>query len=70
MISWLINTSTPSIGALLHSFDTAKEAWNFLAERYTTTDLTHQYQLVTKIQQFHQEPDQSIDSFHSRMNNL
>ena len=60
IITWLINTSTPSIGALLHSFDTAKEGWIFLAKKYTTADLVHQYQLVTKIQQLHQESGQPL----------
>ena len=44
IITWITNTSVPAINRLFRCFDTAKGVWDFLADRYTTTDLSRQYQ--------------------------
>lgn len=38
-----------------------------MKERYSTTGLAHQYQLLSLIQRMHQEPGQSIDNFISQV---
>ena len=37
ILTWIRNTSIPSISNLLGSFDDAKLAWDMLAKRYSTT---------------------------------
>ena len=65
--TWFHNTSQPFIHLQFGQFDTTKLFWDFLAHRYTTTNLSHQYQLLQTLHQLRQEPGQSIDDFHSRM---
>ena len=36
ILTWIRNTSIPSISNLLGSFDDAKSAWDMLAKRYST----------------------------------
>ncbi|KAK3002942.1 hypothetical protein RJ639_019107 [Escallonia herrerae] len=42
IIAWFSNTSIASINMQFGRFDTAKEAWDTLAQRYTSTDLANQ----------------------------
>ncbi|GFZ05418.1 hypothetical protein Acr_17g0009900 [Actinidia rufa] len=44
-------------------FDIAHTVWDFLATRYTTTDLACQYQLLTSLCRQRQDPGQSISAF-------
>ena len=37
ILTWIRNTSIPSISNMLGSFDDAKSAWDMLAKRYSTT---------------------------------
>ncbi|GAV88619.1 UBN2_3 domain-containing protein [Cephalotus follicularis] len=67
ILTWFTNTSVPSVNMHFSRFDLAKEAWDFLASRYTSADLTHQYQLLSTLNRLCQESGQSINEFHSQM---
>ncbi|GAV73890.1 LOW QUALITY PROTEIN: UBN2_3 domain-containing protein, partial [Cephalotus follicularis] len=67
ILTWFTNTSVPSINMHFSHFDLAKEAWDFIANRYTSADLPHQYQLLSTLNHLRQESGQSIDEFHSHM---
>ena len=54
ILTWIRNTSIPSISNLLGSFDDAKSAWDMLAKRYSTTHGSMKYQLVVKLHQLRQ----------------
>ena len=51
ILTWIRNTSIPSISNLLGSFDDAKLAWDMLAKRYSTTYGSMKYQLVVELHQ-------------------
>ncbi|KAK3018585.1 hypothetical protein RJ639_002820 [Escallonia herrerae] len=70
IITWFSNTSIASINMQFGHFDTAKEAWDTLAQRYTSTDLANQYQILSKLHDLHQDSKQSINDFHSHMSYL
>ncbi|GFS35766.1 hypothetical protein Acr_00g0041870 [Actinidia rufa] len=63
IITWIRNTSIPSISLQFGRFDTAHAIWDFLVTRYTTADLACQYQLMTSLCRQRQEPGQSISAF-------
>ncbi|PSR91122.1 Enhancer of mRNA-decapping protein [Actinidia chinensis var. chinensis] len=63
IITWIRNTSIPSISLQFGRFDTAHTIWDFLATRYTTADLACQYQLLTSLCRQRQNPGQSISAF-------
>ncbi|GFZ10946.1 hypothetical protein Acr_22g0003440 [Actinidia rufa] len=63
IITWIRNTSIPSISLQFGRFDTAHAIWDFLVTRYTTADLACQYQLMTSLCRQRQEPRQSISAF-------
>ncbi|XP_034699441.1 uncharacterized protein LOC117924847 [Vitis riparia] len=48
ILTWIRNTSIPSISNLMGSFDDAKSAWDMLAKRYSTTHGSLKYQLVLR----------------------
>ena len=64
ILTWIRNTSIPSISKLLGSFDDAKSAWDMLAKRYSTTRGSMKYQLVVELHQLKQEPGQSINDYY------
>ncbi|KAK2981018.1 hypothetical protein RJ640_012177 [Escallonia rubra] len=70
IITWFRNTSVLSIYQQFGRYNTAKEIWDLLAQRYTTADLTHQYQLHDSFHRMKQEPGQSINSFLSQMQGI
>uniref|UniRef100_A0A2N9H6G6 Reverse transcriptase Ty1/copia-type domain-containing protein n=1 Tax=Fagus sylvatica TaxID=28930 RepID=A0A2N9H6G6_FAGSY len=45
ILTWLRNTSIPSISNLLGNFDDAHTAWDMLAKRYSSSHGTREYQL-------------------------
>ena len=51
ILTWIRNTSIPSISNLLGSFDDAKSTWDMLAKRYSTTHESMKYQLVVELHQ-------------------
>ena len=48
ILTWIRNTSIPSISNLLGNFDDAKSVWDMLAKRYSTTHDFMKYQLVVE----------------------
>eukprot|EP00261_Vitis_vinifera_P039159 XP_019080402.1 PREDICTED: uncharacterized protein LOC109123860 [Vitis vinifera] len=67
ILTWIRNTSIPSISNLLGSFDDAKSAWDMLAKRYSTTHGSMKYQLVVELHQLKQEPGQSINDYYDQL---
>ena len=67
ILTWIRNTSIPSISNLLGSFDDAKSAWDMLAKRYSTTRGSVNYQLVVELHQLRQEPGQSINDYYNQL---
>ncbi|GKV11664.1 hypothetical protein SLEP1_g22904 [Rubroshorea leprosula] len=66
IITWFRNTSTSSINLQFARYDTAKEVWDLLAKKYTTSDLSSQYQLWEELHSLKQERDESITSFYAK----
>ncbi|KAL8155967.1 hypothetical protein AgCh_001136 [Apium graveolens] len=46
VITFFRNSSIFKINLQFGNFETAKEIWDLLASRYTTSDLAHQYQIM------------------------
>ncbi|KAF7153584.1 hypothetical protein RHSIM_Rhsim01G0194900 [Rhododendron simsii] len=71
VITWIRNTSVTSINLQFGRFQNqnapAKAIWDFLKDRYQTTGLSHQYQLLSQLDRMRQEPGQSINSFLSQI---
>ena len=67
ILTWIRNTSIPSISNLLGSFDDAKLAWDMLVKRYSTTHGSMKYQLVVELHQLRQEPGQSINDYYDQL---
>ncbi|KAK3023343.1 hypothetical protein RJ639_043530 [Escallonia herrerae] len=70
IITWFCNTSVLSVYQQFVRYNTAKEIWDLLVQRYTTVDLAHQYQLHDSLHRMKQEPGQSINSFLSQMQRI
>uniref|UniRef100_A0A2N9HHI0 Reverse transcriptase Ty1/copia-type domain-containing protein n=1 Tax=Fagus sylvatica TaxID=28930 RepID=A0A2N9HHI0_FAGSY len=66
ILTWLRNTSIPSISNLLGNFDDARTAWDMLAKRYSSSHGTREYQLSIEQYQIRQDPGQSINDFFAR----
>ena len=60
ILTWIRNTSIPSISNLLGSFDDAKSTWDMLAKRFSTTHGSMKYQLVVELHQLRQKPGPSM----------
>ena len=69
VITWINNSVTPSIGAQLAKYDSAKAVWDHLARLYTQSNFAKQYQLQTNIRSL-QQNDMSIQDFYSAMSAL
>ena len=67
ILTWIRNTSIPSISNLLGNFDDAKSAWDMLAKRYSTTHRSMKYQLVVELNQLRQESGQSINDYYDQL---
>jgi hypothetical protein len=46
ILTWLRNTSIPSISNLLGNFDNARTTWDMLAKQYCSPHGTREYQLL------------------------
>ena len=64
ILTWIRNTSIPSISNLLGSFDDAKSTWDMLAKRYSITHRSMKYQSVVELHQLRQKPRQSINDYY------
>ncbi|WKA12737.1 hypothetical protein VitviT2T_030094 [Vitis vinifera] len=67
ILTWIRNTSIPSISNILGSFEDAKSAWDMLTKRYSTTHGSMKYQLVVELHQLRQEPGQSINDYYDQL---
>ena len=67
ILTWIRNTSIPSISNLLGSFDDAKSTWDMLAKRFSTTHGSMNLQLVVELHQLRQEPGQSINGYYDHL---
>ena len=67
ILTWIRNTSIPSISNLLGSFDDAKLARDMLAKRYSTTHGSMKYQLVVELHQLRQKRGQSINDCYDQL---
>ena len=71
ILSWFINTSSPSIHNLLPRLETAEAAWKFLADRYNcTNDSSLEFHIESKLYQMHQEIGQFISDFYSQASTM
>ncbi|WOH12602.1 hypothetical protein DCAR_0832108 [Daucus carota subsp. sativus] len=57
-ITFFRNSSVSKINLQFGNYDTAKEIWDLLASRYTTSDLSHQYQIMNFLSQIQSFWDQ------------
>jgi hypothetical protein len=67
IITWLRNTSTPSVSMEFGDYDTTKDVWDMLASRYAESDGTQEHHLMVTLYQLRQDPGERITVFHSRM---
>ena len=67
IITWCRNTSTPSIHLQFGRFKNAKEVWDHLKQRYTISDLSHQYQLLKDLSNLKQQSGQPVYEFLAQM---
>lgn len=67
IITWLRNTSTPSVHKESGGYNTPKEVWGMLASRYSGSDGAREHNLMVALYQLRQEPGQHITAFHSPM---
>ncbi|GMN62564.1 hypothetical protein TIFTF001_031657 [Ficus carica] len=56
IVTWITNTSVPSINMSFGDFETTKELWDFLSARYASGDLAQQFQLLTTLQHINLPP--------------
>jgi hypothetical protein len=49
IITWLRNTSTPSVSMEFRGYDTAKDVWNMLASQYAGSDGAREHYVMTRI---------------------
>ena len=70
ILTWIRNTSIPSIKLQFAHFETAKEVWDLLRTRYSTTNTVHQYQLHEALHDMKQVSRQSINEFLAQMQGL
>jgi hypothetical protein len=67
IITWFRNTSIPAIHIQSAYYDSAKEIWDFLANRYQTTRLAHYYQLWTSLHILEKGSSQSVNDFFAKV---
>jgi len=67
ILTWIRNTTITSIKLQFGRFETAQEVWDLLCNRYSITDIAHQYQLFEKLSPMKQSSGQSINDFLSHM---
>ncbi|GFZ05584.1 hypothetical protein Acr_17g0011560 [Actinidia rufa] len=70
IITWFSNTSVSSIHSLFTPFETAKEVWDYLAERYSSVDGANEYQLGLELHHLRFDPGQTLTEFYNKMSNL
>ncbi|KAA0032344.1 uncharacterized protein E5676_scaffold340G00040 [Cucumis melo var. makuwa] len=63
IITWLSNTSIPTIHTQFDAFESAKELWDFLSTRFKFVGLAHYYQLHNNLANLNQEAGQSVNEY-------
>ncbi|WOH02105.1 hypothetical protein DCAR_0521493 [Daucus carota subsp. sativus] len=69
-ITYFRNSVVSKINLQFGNFDTAKEIWDLLESRYTTSDLSHQYQIICSLSKQKQESGQPVAEFLSQLQSL
>ncbi|GFY97595.1 hypothetical protein Acr_12g0001360 [Actinidia rufa] len=59
IITWFSDTTVSSIHSLFTPFETAKEVWDYLAERYSSVDGANEYQLGLELHHLCFDSDRS-----------
>ena len=67
IITWLRNTSIPSIHLQFGQFETAKAVWDHLAQQYTSSISSHHFQLIKELSSLKQEKGQPAYDFLAQM---
>ena len=67
IITWLCNTSTPTIHMEFGGCNTTNEVWNILGSQYSRFDGTRDHNLMVALYQLRHEPSERITAFHSRL---
>lgn len=62
-ITWLGNTSIPTIHAQFDIFNTAKKLQDFLSKHFKSIRLTHYYQLQSILVNLYQDVCQSVNEY-------
>ncbi|GFS37269.1 hypothetical protein Acr_00g0051050 [Actinidia rufa] len=70
IIIWFSNTSVSSIHSLFTPFETAKEVWEYLAERYSSVDGANEYQLRLELHHLRFNSGQTLTDFYNKLSNL
>ncbi|GFY94909.1 hypothetical protein Acr_10g0002940 [Actinidia rufa] len=70
IITWFSNTSVSSIHLLFTPFETAKEVWDYLAERYSSVDGANEYQLGLELHHLRFDSGQTLIDFYNKLLNL
>nr|XP_017242655.1 PREDICTED: uncharacterized protein LOC108214919 isoform X3 [Daucus carota subsp. sativus] len=69
-ITYFRNSSVSKINLQFGNYETAKEIWDLLASRYTVSDLSHQYQIMSSLNKQKQESGQPVADFLSQIQSL
>ncbi|KAK9991496.1 hypothetical protein SO802_026481 [Lithocarpus litseifolius] len=64
IITWLCNTSTPSVHKASGGYNTSKEVWVMLASRYSGSDGAREHNLMVTLYQLRQQPGERVIAFH------
>lgn len=67
ILGFLNASTTIEVHQQFLGYTTAKQVWDLLARRFTTTSLSHHYQLWSSFQRKRQQPDQSVSQYVSEM---
>lgn len=63
IITWLGNTSIPTIHAQFDAFEDAKKLWHFFSTLFKSISLTHYYQLQSTVVNLNQDVGQSVNKY-------
>ena len=67
ILTWIQNTSSPSISNSLGNFDNVNLVWDMLAKQYSTSHGSKEYQLVVKLYQLRKKLGQSINHLYDQL---
>jgi hypothetical protein len=70
IITWFRHSTVPSIHQQFGRYENAKDVWDLLSRHYTTTGLSHEYQLWGLLVNMKQMPGQPINEFLSGLQSI